>query len=46
MENYTVKAKVVCSIEKRNEEGKNELDKEIEIEIEIEIPCGILWDCL
>jgi hypothetical protein len=31
VENYIVKAKVVCSMEKRNEEGKNELDKEIEI---------------
>jgi hypothetical protein len=33
MENYIVKAKVACSMEKRSEEGKNELDKEIEIEI-------------
>lgn len=31
MENYIVKAKVVCSMEKGNEERKNELDKEIEI---------------
>jgi hypothetical protein len=33
VENYIVKAKVICSMEKRNEEDKNELDKEIEIEI-------------
>jgi len=33
MENYIVKANVMCSTEERNEGGKNELDKEIEIEI-------------
>jgi hypothetical protein len=33
MENYIMKAKVVCSMEKRNKEGKNELDEEMKIEI-------------
>jgi hypothetical protein len=33
MENYIVKAKVMCSMEKRKEEGKSELDKEIKMEI-------------
>jgi hypothetical protein len=33
MENYIMKSKVVYSMEKRNKEGKNELDEEIKTEI-------------